>query len=207
MAVKKGKAPAMTQSRNQQQKSLVKELTKHAIDRLMPEAFVPVWDESIFPEKVALMLRGVALGLDIETSITFAGWNNFDYSDWLSRGSSMRSRKPVAEPESPYIEFCEYLEMAVATAKATAVFVVAAAIRNGSVPAAQWWLERRARKEYSTGAELPQEIRGALQTITLVLPDNGRADAPAMDKEMLESDLEENEDGSWHLLGTSGRFR
>lgn len=73
----------------------------------MPETFVPVWNEEIFPEKVALMLRGVALGLDIETAITFAGWNNFDYLDWLSKGASPRSRKPVEHPESPYVEFCE----------------------------------------------------------------------------------------------------
>jgi len=78
--------------------------------------------------------------------------------------------------------------MAYGTAKATAVFVIADAIRHGNVSASMWWLERRFPREFGLGTRF--EINtgsGETRTPVIVLmPDNGRRLEP-YDGELPES--------------------
>jgi hypothetical protein len=141
-----------------------------------------------YDDRIALFLRSVALGLDIDTSLAVSGWPNGQYWNWIRQGGSPRSKSPDPDPQEPYKTFCEILEMAYGTAKATAVFVIADAIRHGSVPASMWWLERRFPREFGLGTRF--EINtGSGETRTpviVMMPDNGRRLEP-YDGELTES--------------------
>ena len=75
----------MAQTRAAGQRTLVKQLTRHAADRLMPDDLKVPWDEEQFgDDRIALFLRSVALGLDIDTSLAVSGWPNGQYWNWIA---------------------------------------------------------------------------------------------------------------------------
>jgi len=182
----------MAQTRAADQRTLVKQLTRHAADRLMPDDLKVPWDEEQFgDDRIALFLRSVALGLDIDTSLAVSGWPNGQYWNWIRQGGSPRSKNPDPDPQDPYKTFCEILEMAYGTAKATAVFVIADAIRHGNAGAAMWWLERRFPREFGLGTRFEINTgNGETRTPVIVLmPDNGRRLEP-YDGELTESTID-----------------
>lgn len=150
---------------------------------VLPKGVEMPWDETSFEDsRVSLFLRCVFFGHTILDATALSGWNPQAYSKYLKLGGSPRSQAPSDEPTEPYISFCTALEQAAVAAKSMMMSTVLAAAWSGDAKAAQFWLERRHRKEWGTGAVLPEEITGHKPVLHIHLPASGRDDPTGSDE-------------------------
>lgn len=110
--------------------------------------------------KVKTLLQALAAGNYIEVSCSFAGLAPSTVYRWLERGRAERASQELGNKpnpnEKPYLDLCESVEKARATAILRNVNVVQTAANNGQWQAAAWWLERSMPNQY--GRRIQAEV-------------------------------------------------
>jgi hypothetical protein len=102
--------------------------------------------------KVVLLLQALSNGNYVETACAFAGLAPSTVHRWLQRGRAEKERQEqgiAPDPqEAPYIELCNAVEKARATAVIGNMQVIQQAARAGQWQAAAWFLERTMPQQY-----------------------------------------------------------
>jgi hypothetical protein len=110
--------------------------------------------------KVKLLLQALNGGNYIEVACSFAGLAPSTVYRWLERGRAERASQELGNKANPeeieYLELCESVEKARATAVLRNVTIIQSAANNGQWQAAAWWLERSMPNQY--GRKIQAEV-------------------------------------------------
>lgn len=114
--------------------------------------------------KVKLLLQALQGGNYIEHACAYADLAPSTVYRWLERGRAEKQAQDqgnTPDPiETPYIELCEAIEKARASAIVANVTIIQQAARNGQWQAAAWWLERSLPQQY--GRRVQAEVSGTV---------------------------------------------
>jgi hypothetical protein len=110
--------------------------------------------------KVKLLLTALTGGNYIEVACSYAGLAPSTVYRWLERGRAEKASQELGNKpdptESDYIDLCEAVEKARATAVLRNVTIIQQAAGNGQWQAAAWWLERSMPNQY--GRKIQAEV-------------------------------------------------
>lgn len=110
--------------------------------------------------KVKLLIQALQGGNYIEHACHYADLAPSTVYRWLERGRTEKQSQEQGNPpnpaETPYIELCDSIEKARASAIVANVTIIQSAARNGQWQAAAWWLERSLPNQY--GRKIQAEV-------------------------------------------------
>jgi hypothetical protein len=110
--------------------------------------------------KVQLLIQALDEGNYIEIACSYAGLAPSTVYRWLERGRAERASQELGidpDPnEAEYLELCESVEKARATAVLRNVSIIQTAANTGQWQAAAWWLERSMPNQY--GRKIQAEV-------------------------------------------------
>lgn len=110
--------------------------------------------------KVKLLIQALQGGNYIDHACHYADLAPSTVYRWLERGrnekQSIEQGNTPDKTETPYLELCDAIEKARASAIVANVALIQKAARDGSWQAAAWWLERSLPNQY--GRKLQAEV-------------------------------------------------
>ena len=110
--------------------------------------------------KVNVLLQALTAGNYIDVACSFAGIAPSTVYRWLERGRAERASQEFGNKpnrkELPYLDLCELVEKARATAVLRNMTIIQTAANNGQWQAAAWWLERSMPNQY--GRRIQAEV-------------------------------------------------
>lgn len=109
------------------------------------------------PENHKKIIDLVTAGNYAKVAIEAVGINADTYYEWLSRGKTEQSSGKT----SIYTEFSDAIAIAEAKAEVDMVVLIKRSAVDGSIQAAQWFLERKHADRWGKNDRLKQEITGA----------------------------------------------
>jgi hypothetical protein len=114
--------------------------------------------------KVKLLIQALQGGNYIEHACHYADLHPSTVYRWLERGRNEKQAQEQGNPETkselPYVELCDAIEKARASAIVANVTIIQQAARNGQWQAAAWWLERSLPNQY--GRKVQAEVSGTV---------------------------------------------
>jgi len=110
--------------------------------------------------KVQLLLQALTGGNYIEVACSYAGLAPSTVHRWMERGRAEKQSQELGNKPDPietqYIDLCNAVEKARATAVLRNVTIIQQAAGNGQWQAAAWWLERSMPNQY--GRKIQAEV-------------------------------------------------
>jgi hypothetical protein len=110
--------------------------------------------------KVQLLIEALDNGNYIDVACSSAGLAPSTVYRWLERGRAERAAQELGNKPDPdeqqYLELCESVEKARATAVMRNVSIIQTAANSGQWQAAAWWLERSMPNQY--GRKIQAEV-------------------------------------------------
>jgi hypothetical protein len=130
--------------------------------------------------KVKILLQALTAGNYIEVACSFAGLAPSTVYRWLERGRAERASQELGNKanakEKPYLDLCESVEKARATAVLRNMTIIQTAANNGQWQAAAWWLERSMPNQYGRRIQAevsnPVSVKDLEQRMLILLGDD-----------------------------------